>query len=591
MATRAEIAAAPGPSWAPSGDGRHDSAPGERWSTQIEGRRIIAALHSVWWELPSAGRFALLGVIASGLVALGLGVFITAETRGQLMVAEGRGIQTAVAAIEPALPPLQGRRSLTSAEIAVLDRLVDRALLDSDHIRAKLWSLDGVVLYSDAHGLIGQTYPEVGPRLAEARQAGVVSAVSGLDEPENVFEAGYPALVEFYVPVRDASGETVAVFEVYEDVRFLGEAMRGIETATWSAIGSGLGILLAFLVLLLTASMRSIERGRKEAEARARELAVVVGAADALASSLEPAEFFGRLQAEVRSALGLSRLAIEHGAPPARNGLAIRLVDGSHLVAERSGGGLGPQDERVLRSVANSLDAALANAALYSEVRDAAHERRSLLRRVVEAHEDERRRLVGELHDSLAGELIRVLYGLRGISARPELADGEIRSEIDRLDRLLGEAEGDLRSFMARIRPPALDHFGLSVALREAADGFARESTLEVDLRVRGPVDSLPADVQLALLRSTEEALLNVRKHARAAHVRVRLEAKHGSAVLSVEDDGIGWTADDTASPGRGLGLAYLRERIAAFDGQVATETGRLGGARLLVRVPAADVQ
>ena len=549
------------------------------------------ALHSLWSELPAAGRFALFGVVGSGLVALGLGMFITAETRGQVIVAEGRGLQAAVAAIEPSLPPLEGRRSLTDAEIEATERLVEGALLDADHVRAKLWSLDGVVLYSDARGLIGQHYPEVVDRLAEASETGVVSEVSGLTEPENVFEAQYPELVEFYVAVRDRSGNPVAVFEVYEDVRFLREALRGIETATWSAIGSGLGILLAFLLLLLAASVRSIEQGRREAEARARELTVVLAAADALASSLEPVEFFGRLEEEVQSALGLSRLAIEREPVPPGKGLAIDLLDGSHLVAERDGAEIGPQDERVLRSVANSLDAALANAALYSEVRDAAQERRALLRRVVEAHEDERRRLVGELHDSLAGQLIRVLYGLRGISARPEVTGAEVRSEMDRLDRLLADAEADLRSFMARIRPPALDGFGISVALREAADRFAMESGLQVRLRVRGPVERLAADVQLALLRTAEEALLNVQKHAHAARVRVGLVANRSAVVLSVEDDGIGWPADDNAARGRGLGLAYLRERVTAFGGRVVTDRGRLGGARLQVHMPIEELQ
>ena len=557
--------------------------PVERAPAVTQAARI--SLATLWNALPPSGRVALVGVVASALVAVALGVFITREIRHELLAAEGRGLQAAVAAVEPSLAELADG-PLTADEVALLDRLVDRWILDSDRVRAKLWALDGVVLYSDVHDLIGRHFADVRPRLALAVELGIASAVTDLADLENEFERQYRQLVEFYVPVRDRDGRAVAVLEIYEDVRALEEALGAISAATWGAIGSGLGILLVFLVALVATTVRSISRDRAAAESRAGELAVLVGAAEALASSLEPPEFLGRLDESVRRGLGLSRLAIEPSPTPTPNALRLPLRDGSWLVAERASSAPTADDERVLRSVANSLDAALANAALYAEVRDAAQQRRQLLRKVVEAHEDERRHIVGELHDSLAGELIRVLYGIRGIGARSaRLPRGMVR-ELEALERLVAEAEHHLRAFMSRMRPAAIDEFGLAAALEEAVSRYRQESRLEVRLRVRGDVASVSPDVQLVMLRAAEEALLNVRKHADAERVLVTVRADAAHIILIVEDDGVGWGLVGADGEGRGLGLAYLRERVVGFGGDVGRLRSRLGGARLIVRIP-----
>jgi signal transduction histidine kinase len=544
--------------------------------------RSIAAL---WATLPPAGRIALAGVLASAVVAIALGIFIPLEIRQHLLVAESRGLEAAVAALEPSLPDLTGGR-LSSEEIDKTDQLVDRALLDAGHVRAKLWSLDGEVLYSDAHSLIGRRFPDVRSELAEVAARGVQFEVTDLGQPENVLERGYERLIEFYIPVRTTAGETVGVFEIYEDVVLLEAALSGITTVTWLAIGSGLSVLLVFLLFLVATSVRSINRDRAAAEARASELAVLVGAADALASSLEPHEFFSRLEGEVRRALGLSVITIERTQPAAKGMFRHRLRDGTWLIAGRGAEPLGAGDERILRSVANSLDAALANATLYAEVRDAARTRRNLLRKVVEAHEDERRHLVGELHDSLASELIRVLYGIRGITARSALLIGDVREELAAIERLVADAEQHLRSFMNRIRPLALDEFGLSAALRDAVGRFGQETHVEIGMRVRGNPNIHPREAQLVILRAGEEALLNVRKHANATRVSVAVGADDRRLRLTVDDDGVGWRAATSPGEGRGLGLAYLQERVIGFGGAIRTERSRLGGARLVVEIP-----
>lgn len=556
-------------------------------SAAPHGPRLRDVPVRLWRALPAAGRFALLGVLTSALVAVALGLFIPLEVRRHLLSANARGLEAAVLALGPSMPDVR-RGPPPPEQAAVFHRLVDRALLDANHVRVKLWSLDGQLLYSDASANVGHVYPDVVPRVRAAAERGVLAEVSDLGDPENESEQGYSRLVEYYVPVRDDAGRAIAVFEIYEDVRLFEEALAGITTATWLAIGSGLAILMVFLSILVLAAIRSIERDRAAAEARSAELSVLADAAGALVSSLEPSELIAHLDARVRRALRLSRFAIERERPGPKTPdvLAFPLRDGSWLVTGRADEPLTGEDARVLRSVANTLDAALANAALFAEVRDAGLARRTLLRKVDEAHEDERRHLVGELHDSLAADLIRILYGVRGIASRAELLSDEIRQEVAALEGLAGRAEEDLRAFMGRVRPSAVDDIGLAAALEAAVGRFRTEGHLAAELRVRGAVGSVPPELQLLVLRAVEEALLNVRKHATARRVRVNVHADRRHVRLTVDDDGVGWHATPADQGGRQLGLAYLRERVGGFGGVVRTEQSRLGGARLSLTVP-----
>lgn len=244
------------------------------------------------------------------------------------------------------------------------------------------------------------------------------------------------------------------------------------------------------------------------------------------------------------------------------------------------------QGERVLGHAPVSVGATM-TAVQHDEKRHAAEELRRLLELVTEAHENERRQLVGELHDELASRLLRAVYAVRRAAAAPALPD-PVRSQLGAVEEIIGDAERHLREIMSRVLPAAIQSLDLCAALDELVLQATRESHLAVSLEVRGNLDRLPGAAALTLLRGAEEAMLNIRKHAHATRVRVAVSSRPRAVMLVVEDDGVGWNEGAIRVAGHGLGLAHLRQRVGDFSGRVRTGRGGLGGAILIVRIPVA---
>lgn len=186
--------------------------------------------------------------------------------------------------------------------------------------------------------------------------------------------------------------------------------------------------------------------------------------------------------------------------------------------------------------------------------------------------EDERRRIAGDLHDSLNALLIRIRLDAQGIA----------RATVDRpadLAAILGRA-GDISdhvatlyaqcsALMQKLRPEVIDLVGLHEALSDMINGYNRaHPSCAFALAVDGDPNTLPSDVGLATYRIVQEALSNAIKHANAAQVRVqlRVDAEHGHVAISITDDGQGL---ETARVQRGRGMTGMRERAQALGGSL----------------------
>jgi signal transduction histidine kinase len=222
---------------------------------------------------------------------------------------------------------------------------------------------------------------------------------------------------------------------------------------------------------------------------------------------------------------------------------------------------------------------------LAQRVRRGQQEREALLRRAIEASELERRRIAGNLHDGVVQTLAGVSYSL---SAASEHIDDETSA---RAAAMIARAAADtrqsireLRTLLVDIYPPALRRAGLKAAL---SDLLAPLEAHEISTRLDVPPDlELPREAESVLYRVAQEALRNVAKHARAEHVRVRAARAGGQAVLSVEDDGLGF-AGGAPEPGAHFGLRIMHDLARDAGGRLTVDTAPHAGTRVLLEVPA----
>ncbi|GGO09646.1 hypothetical protein GCM10010116_19460 [Microbispora rosea subsp. aerata] len=207
--------------------------------------------------------------------------------------------------------------------------------------------------------------------------------------------------------------------------------------------------------------------------------------------------------------------------------------------------------------------------------------------RILAAREEERRRLRRDLHDGLGqtlGAMAMTINMARiSLAKSPAAADSLLRDLRVGMDAVAG----DIRELVYGLRPPALDDLGLAGAVRELAEETLPAGTdgvAEVSVRVDGDLTGLPAAVEVAVYRIVQEALNNVRRHARATRVDVAVARTGGGGELrvTVADDGVGLPARLRT----GVGMSSMRERAAELGGSCVVTAPENGGTVVEARFP-----
>jgi signal transduction histidine kinase len=202
------------------------------------------------------------------------------------------------------------------------------------------------------------------------------------------------------------------------------------------------------------------------------------------------------------------------------------------------------------------------------------------VRRVVAAQELERARLARELHDETGQALASILLGLR--SLEQTLDSESALARVAAVRELAVTTLHDVRRLAVELRPATLDDFGLDAAIERLVETYREGAAATVDLELRIGPGRLPADVETTLYRIVQEALTNITKHASATRISVLLTRTERSAVLVVEDDGVGFDSTDGTD---GLGLTGMRERVALVGGRLRIETSD-AGTTIAVEIP-----
>ncbi|BCM90333.1 oxygen sensor histidine kinase NreB [Abditibacteriota bacterium] len=269
------------------------------------------------------------------------------------------------------------------------------------------------------------------------------------------------------------------------------------------------------------------------------------------------------------------------------NGVAIRKMGViSDITAQKEAEEVLRRSQLELQSEAQSARA------------ETAELRRRLLARLVEAQEEERRRLSRELHDQMGQNLTVVAMNLRALSEfvndstqALRRTDATLAHELDHRFQALQVAIGSLGEQMGtlarELRPPSLDTLGLTAALRQLVGEWERATGICAQFDVlgfEGKSSRFKPEIEVALYRVVQEALTNVARHANAKKVSVLLQRPGNELTAIVEDDGNGFEPERAAE--NRLGMVGMRERLDAVGGTLQIESEPNAGTTIFVRVP-----
>jgi len=302
--------------------------------------------------------------------------------------------------------------------------------------------------------------------------------------------------------------------------------------------------------------------------------------------------------AEDGTPLGLearpSILAMEAGVP-LRN-LVVGLRDRTHRhrrwLAINATPQYRPGDERPFQVFVTLHDITARkeaeDAVLASEAR-----LRALSARLETSREEERSRLSREIHDQLGQMVTGLILGLRRLERSLDAPGRDVRAN-ELLDQAVAASElaeatlTTVRTIAHELRPGLLDHLGLMAALEHEAGEFEAQTSIPCRLHVAPDLPAPGEAMSTAVFRVFQEALTNVKRHARARSVSVTFGRDDEGWVLEVQDDGVGVTPGTLDEP-ESLGVLGMRERARALGGRIAFERASpRGGTILTLRVPEA---
>jgi len=204
--------------------------------------------------------------------------------------------------------------------------------------------------------------------------------------------------------------------------------------------------------------------------------------------------------------------------------------------------------------------------------------------RLINAQEEERKRIARELHDDLNQRMALLSIELEQLSQKAQ-KPRSLRPLVHSLKTKAQEISAEIHRISYRLHPSKLDHLGLAAAVESLCEEFSRGCKLKVNFRQTGFPRNVPKDIRLCLFRITQESLRNCVKHSGARHARVVLEGAKGAVRLFVNDDGCGFDTESGALE-RGLGFTSMRERLRLVGGRLNICSRPFGGTRVEIAVP-----
>jgi len=277
-----------------------------------------------------------------------------------------------------------------------------------------------------------------------------------------------------------------------------------------------------------------------------------------------------------------------HASVPLRTSTGIAGLMNLVLPAGRL---FGHRELALLATVGGEVGLAIEKAQLLDELAAKERVRAELIKRLLTAQEDERRRIARELHDEAGQSLSALIVSLDMARGAADAGQAQTADALTRLKELAETTLEEVRKLIYDLRPTVLDDLGLVAALRWLAHSQLEPRDIAAEFQIRLGNTRLDPVVETALFRVAQEAMSNIVKHAGATRVTLGLEALPNAVRLRISDNGRGFEPDGERpfDPLRGgLGLGGMRERAALIGGTVRISSGEGRGTEVVAELPLA---
>jgi signal transduction histidine kinase/PAS domain-containing protein len=222
------------------------------------------------------------------------------------------------------------------------------------------------------------------------------------------------------------------------------------------------------------------------------------------------------------------------------------------------------------------------------ELLNASQELRELSARILQAQDEERRRIARELHDG-AGQLLAALaMEAANIATENGRLSPRAAASVGSIEAMVAQMSKDIRTMSHLLYPPLLDEVGLQSALTEYVNGFAERSGIQVSLNLPETMERMDRDYELSLFRIIQESLTNIHRHSGSKTASIRVVRDAGSITLEVQDTGKGMPAQrlsEIRTRRSGVGIRGMRERVRQLSGTMSIDSDS-SGTRIVITIP-----
>ncbi|MGE5702153.1 MAG: sensor histidine kinase [Clostridia bacterium] len=207
--------------------------------------------------------------------------------------------------------------------------------------------------------------------------------------------------------------------------------------------------------------------------------------------------------------------------------------------------------------------------------------------RIIQAQEEERKRVSREIHDGPAQSMANVVL-------RTEIVERMLKNErmieaqleLHELKDMVRFSLADVRRIIFDLRPMALDDLGLVPTIQKYCQTFEERTNLNIEVVVFGKEQHLESSVKAALFRLIQECLNNTFKHAKASKVHVKVEFQYEQILIVVKDDGVGFVVEEKSADGESFGILGMKERTQLLEGKMEIHSQPNKGTRVQFQIP-----